>query len=293
MAIHSIAGVSSDVHQGDLFQYIFLTNTFLSSVVPQIIEIAFAFAVSILLMRRIASRWVNNRSSDQQSGEAVIQFLFVLPLLLCILLVIFQIALLMQAKFVVNYAAFCAVRSAVVVIPEGVQSGVTSKSEAPGEINGDDPTYPKLAEIRRAAGLACVSISPTASAGLALGPGLQGSGLESLPKALTVFGPSQTLRFLNRAPYALSSGVTTVTVEKTQSPAGAGGNFSLVTAHLTYRYFLTVPFADKLFGKPFSGNWLTGAGYYVEIREQYTLPMENDKIFPRDLRAYQQYLTEE
>src|SRR5262245_61100301 len=60
-------------------------------------------------------------AANDESGASAVEMTLLLPLLLALLLTILQVALLVQAKFVVNYAAFCAARSAIVAIPSKAQ----------------------------------------------------------------------------------------------------------------------------------------------------------------------------
>lgn len=71
----------------------------------------------------------------ETNGQAMTEFIIVFPSLFLLFLVIIQTTLLMTAKQMVEYSAFCAARSAIVY-------------------NGNDK------KIKRAADIACISISP-------------------------------------------------------------------------------------------------------------------------------------
>lgn len=71
----------------------------------------------------------------------MVEFAIVFPVVFLFFLVIIQIALLVTARQVVNYAAFCAARSAIVQIPEDTQKA--------------------RAKAARAAAIACAPISPS------------------------------------------------------------------------------------------------------------------------------------
>src|SRR5690348_5538384 len=76
-------------------------------------------------------------------GVVVFQFLLVLPILLAVFAVAVQVVLIMQARAVVNYATFSAVRAAIVLIPARVtKSG--GKTEAANELNANDASSPKM-----------------------------------------------------------------------------------------------------------------------------------------------------
>ncbi len=70
-----------------------------------------------------------------ENGQAMTEFVIVFPSLFLLLLVIIQTTLLMTAKQMVEYSAFCAARSAIVY-------------------GGNDK------KVKRAADIACISISP-------------------------------------------------------------------------------------------------------------------------------------
>jgi hypothetical protein len=274
-----------------------LTPAFLASlVVPSLIFVG-ATALAIVLCRMMAPLIRRRPFFADQSGLLVIQFALILPLLIMSLCSVLQTALIIHGKFVVNYAAFCAARAAAVIIPEGVTSSVTGISEAPNQINTTNSQSPKMAEIRRAAALACAGISPTLTLDLEFGPGLDLGSIPNIAQSIVMFpgsvdGNQMSAQFLQRAPYALSKTVTQVVVtSQPQTPVGSGGTpFNLVTAQVTYRYYLTVPFANRLFGTAFSGF---GSSYYIEIHEQYTLPAEADYEFPEALRSIYQTTLQE
>jgi len=211
------------------------------------------------------------------------EFVMLTPLLLIVLMLTFQIALIVQAKFVVNYAAFCAARSAIVVIPTAVESSVTGKLDAENQINTNDPDSPKMHIIRRAAALACAGISPPLSSDIERNSFINPAppGITAL-RVVTLFpsivpGPSMPAQFLLRSPYALAASNTTVAVQAEKHSGSADqASYQLITTKVIYRYYLTVPIANWLFGTSF--GFLSG--YYIPIHEQYTLPSETDSIFP-------------
>ncbi|MBI1353565.1 MAG: hypothetical protein GC160_04410 [Acidobacteria bacterium] len=218
-------------------------------------------------------------------GAVVVQFMLLLPLLLSILLLVLQVGLIAQAKLVVNYAAFAAARSAVVVIPSAVRSSLTGLEEGPNEIAGGERSA-KLAIIRRAAALACAAISPPRSAELAAAVGEDEAvlGRAQLEAVALLFsgGSSSAGQYADRAWYAFAGDNTTIDVDVESHPgAGTGGtSYSLVTVTVTYRYFLAAPFADRLLGTQFEGAALWGGPYYLPIVERYTLTSEDDLVFP-------------
>jgi hypothetical protein len=288
-----------------LTPYQLLTHSFVRSVALD----ALALVASVFLLVRLAGAVVVRLRSGWGTGQSgfteVTEFVLLLPLLLCFLLLTLQLALIVHAKFVVNYAAFCAVRSAIVVYPDAIHSQITGKTEEANQIDVTDPESPKVRVIRRACALACIGISPPWTVKLAIATGSSPSATASaeLAKvAYILFPPMPNIpsfdiskQFLERAPYALNDRNTKVeiAIDRQSATGTASASYSLVTAKVTYRYLLAVPFADRLFGKPFLGGGLFGRGaYYIPITEQYTLPSEDDPTFPDAQRPADLYSIE-
>ncbi|HKX29433.1 MAG TPA: hypothetical protein VJ302_17210, partial [Blastocatellia bacterium] len=210
-------------------------------------------------------------------------------------LTILQVALITQAKFVVNYAAYCAARAAIVLIPAKVEGA--GGLEHRNQIHSPDAGSPKMTMIQRAAAMPCVAISPIWS------PGLLKSTLTPLDPGVVVpmeqvallfpanrEGTNISQQLVGRAHYAFNPDNTRVEIFSEEG--GPGGGFemhALVRARVTHRYYLTVPFADRLFGKSFYGTtFLNGigllnfSGFYATITEEYTLVNEGEPPFPPD-----------
>jgi hypothetical protein len=241
-----------------------------------------------------------------ERGAVVLQFVLLLPLLLCVMLTTFQLALVVHAKFVVNYAAFCAVRSAIVIVPTAIVSRPTGKRERANVVNFKDPDSPKLHIVRRAAALACVGISPPWSlkTWIDTGTPLNWTGFAPLTTMSAVFDTytpkiDPGLEFMKRQSYAFSADNTKIKLQiepYRQNPKN-GPSYSLITAEVTYRYYLTVPFGNLLLGKRyidfgFFNRFIPGT-YYIAIRERYTLPSEDDPLWPNKERPIQDMWTVE
>jgi hypothetical protein len=292
---------------------------------------AAAFLLLILAARLAGAfaesgRWRRGRGAGApgpESGASVIEFALVLPLLLTILLLVFQIALLVQAKFVVNYAAFCATRSAIVTIPAKIYSTQTRRYEKSNTLQLNSPASPKMNIIRRAAALPVTAISPPFSPELWVHTGAPLPNRAYLAPLLMVAGlfPFSTPegKYVSgelplRAGYAYDRDNTSVAVSIAGGGGGGGGepvvengqivqsgqrrdfaDHALVTARVTYRYYLTVPVAGRLLGTPYRGGWLgylTGTGWYYPVTEQYTLPLEGEPEFPPDQEPHDRSLIE-
>lgn len=225
--------------------------------------------------------------NNSEAGASALEFLLVLPLMLALLLVILQLALVIQAKIIVNYAAFCAVRSAIVVIPARVGSRTgNTLSERRNVIYSNSPERStKMEVIRRAAAFPCLAISPEMSLNLAASTGTFGDAYldESLLTAkLAIFSPNRDYvkQTVLRWGYAFDRQNTRIEV------LNISGNRSSefkdhghVTVKVTHRYFLTVPFANRLFGTAYRGG-LFAPAFYLPVTEEYTLLNDGEPLFP-------------
>jgi hypothetical protein len=218
---------------------------------------------------------VGRRLNKQAGVATTLEFVILLPFVIFTLFLLFQVALIIQAKVIVNYAAFCAVRSAIVVLPASVKSGATMKTEMAGFMDLKNPSSAKVAIVRRAAALACISISP-----IGVGPGLSTppvSGGSGNPMRLSAFEA-----FGERSRYALAPENTTAEIEINAPQVSSGRNrFVLITVRVSHRYYLVLPFVDRLLGKAYGIH----RGFYFPITQEYTLPSGTDPEYPERLKA--------
>lgn len=275
---------------GHLPRYSIFTSSFVSSILPltffAIVLAMLTFRLSKAIARsKKASLLVN---SDHESGSSAVEFVLVMPPLLALLLMIFQIALLVQAKFVVNYAAFCAARSAIVIIPDEFPGGGGVPAEGRNQLATPERSE-KFEIIRHAASLPLTAISPLPgwrpATGSPLLTNLDDASHLLLLAPFDVTPRSMMAQAIIRGPYAYDDNNTALTIITPQGERG--GSFKehdFVTVRVTYRYYLVVPFAKKLFGTAYSGNpfinIIFGTDYYYPVVEQYTLPMDGEPIKP-------------
>ncbi len=268
-------------------QYSMFTSSFVRSIVPLIV---FGLVLGFLSLRisgaiARAKKIAPAHNKENESGTSAVEFVLVLPALAVLLLMILQIALIVQAKFVVNYAAFCAARSAVVVIPDDV----AGRPSEPRNRIGNPDSSEKVEIIQRSAALPLTAISPLPGFSVAKGvPVLTNPAVIADLVKLAPFdvAPRSMMgQVMLRAPYAYhleNTAVKVLTLEGAE-----GGSFrdhDWVTVKVQYRYYLAVPFAKKLFGTSYSGNpfWniIFGTDYYYPIVEQYTLPVDGEPMLP-------------
>jgi hypothetical protein len=289
LSLFSNHGVSLDFPElsgGRFPHYSVFTSSFVSSVWPISLLAIVLASIAIRLARAIArsGNSVDIKEVDAESGSSAVEFVLVIPPLAVLLLMILQIALIVQAKFVVNYAAFCAARSAIVVIPDNVSANRTVE---PRNHIGNPDTSEKLETIHRAAALPLSAISPLAGFSVETGlpvltnPDAMVELLKLIP--FDVGSPSMVGQMMLRAPYAYHRENTVVKVLTLEG--NEGGSFQehdWVTVKVTYRYYLAVPFAKKLFGTSYSdnpiSNFLFGTNFYYPISEQYTLPVDGEPM---------------
>ncbi len=273
---------------GRVPRYSVFTPSFVSSVWPISLLAILLAVIAIRLTIAIArsENTVDLNEADAESGSSAVEFVLVIPPLAVLLLMILQIALVVQAKFVVNYAAFCAARSAIVVIPDNVSANRTAE---PRNRIGNPDTSEKLETIHRAAALPLTAISPLAGFSAATGlpvltnPDAMVQLLKLIP--FDVGSPSMVEQMMLRGPYAYHPDNTVVKVLTLDgNESGSFKDHDWVTVKVSYRYYLAVPFAKKLFGTSYSNNpisnFLFGTNYYYSINEQYTLPVDGEPMSP-------------
>jgi len=150
-----------------------------------------------------------------ENGQAMVEFVVVFPVVFLLCLVIMQTFLLLTARQVVNYAAYCAARSAIVFLPDSGNTEAKKKAE-------------------RAAIIACWSISPMKGFGSA----------ETFIKPIEDMVEGATgINFDLARRYNMARSLVTVnlTPEKITSP------HQDVTAEVTYNVVMGIPIANRLF----------------------------------------------
>lgn len=270
-------------------QYTPFTGSLALSVGPLLLA---ATALVVLVVRfsgRLRAAWEPTPQIAGESlvagenGRSAIEFLLLLPIVLSILLLILEVALMVQAKFVVNYAAFCAVRSAIVWIPADAPGG-----EARNHIDRTDSSSDKMQKIWRAAAFACVSISPHYSSSLVDRTGISDASddQKDAVERIAAFFPSDgdgnvADSFKNRLAYGFDSANTTIEIVAESGGshdqnAGDYGDHDPVTVRVTHRFYLGIPLANRLMGTSFGAG--PGSGFYYPISEQYTLLNEGEPL---------------
>ncbi|MBW2562999.1 MAG: pilus assembly protein, partial [Deltaproteobacteria bacterium] len=152
-----------------------------------------------------------------ENGQAMVEFVVVFPVVFLLCLVIMQTFLLLSARQVVNYAAYCAARSAIVFFPEGGNAAAKKKA-------------------KRAAIIACWSISPMKGFGSA----------ETFIKPIEDMVENATgINFELARRYNMAR--SNVSVKLKPAKLNVKTPHQDVTAEVTYDYVMGIPIVNRIF----------------------------------------------
>jgi hypothetical protein len=209
-------------------------------------------------------------------GTSELEFAMAFPVFLMTVLVTIQIALLINATLVVDYAAFAAARSAAVWVPEAV-------SGEPANVIGNSKLFsPKWGRIQRAAMLSCLPLSPRISGIIAAFIGQPADYPAGALRAIAQRGAPQpnagidyahlAQDFVDKWPYTYA--YTSVELVDAGGRPRRQFDGGTITAQVTYDFYLNVPFAGRLLGT-LGGGRRFGFGlldpFYMPIEASYTL----------------------
>ena len=180
------------------------------------------------------------------SASAVLDFTLVFPIFTMVILVLIQLALLINARLIVNYAAYAACRSAVVWLERG-EAIAQEKAE-------------------QAAAVGCLPIAPGRSTW---------GGLVAAPKVAPLYlhgrvGGGGLARRIARGGSKLANAERSTRVE-IDCPEGALDPHDPVTVTVEHDFYLSVPYGDLLFRD--AGLGALGLPS-TTIRDHYTLTHE-------------------
>jgi len=212
-------------------------------------------------------------------GTSELEFAMAFPVFLVSVLTTVQMALTINALLVVDYAAYCAARSAIVWIPQALPGEPAHAVDA-----GQSRSSEKWSRVRRAATLAVTPIAPRLSRfrfGLSIpaSGGVDGRGLARLAQAAdaSLSGRVDYVRMgaAIADKWLYANWFTDVRLEdragRLQSRFESG---STVTARVTHKFELAVPFASQAIGAAFGSRYLPLiGGYYLPLTAAYTLRM--------------------
>ena len=178
-----------------------------------------------------------------QNGQAMVEFVVVFPVVFLLCLVIMQTFLLLSARQVVNYAAYCAARSAIVFFPEG--GNTAAKKQA-----------------KRAAIIACCSISP-----------MKGFGsTETFIKPIEEMVEGATgINFELARRYNMAR--SNVSVDLKPAKLNSKTPHQDVTAEVTYNYVMGIPIANRIFYEMWKRDCKKDGQLYIfTFKASCTLP---------------------
>jgi len=251
-------------------EYSLLRMELLRSIAPWLV----AFLVCAYLSWRIG-RWLlrsRPRAGIQggQTGSATFEFTLAFPFFLGILFTTIQLALALNAKLIVDYAAFCAARSASVWISQDLGG------DPPNTVKKDSSKWNK---VRGAARVACTPISPKYTsyarlAGLEQRSPHQASDLQANLRETMIPGVADWstawLDYAGKWPYAYL-------YTEIDFPRASGGNtkrFSadgMLAVKVTHDFDLAVPFAGAAIGRAFGSRRYVIGAWYVPISATYAM----------------------
>jgi len=248
-----------------------------------------ATAALIVVGRAMARLGLRPRRSiaSDQAGVAVLEFVLLFPIAMAIILVMIQSAMLMTGNLLVHYGAFCAARSAVVWIPADLR-----RFGEPPNVVASPESSVKLRRIRQAAVL---GVLPAGAMSSRFGrPADAAAVRRTLQRVYGHYGQSpagwldeplaakygyvsdedHTWVQLSAPTYevdhqrddALDGRIDQVFFDGTAIPPYGPAEPITVTLH--HRLYLSVPYANRLFGYALDGY----PGHYAtEIAVSYTL----------------------
>jgi hypothetical protein len=219
----------------------------------------------------------------REDGSATLEFALILPIALMFVLVMTQSSLVMGGNLCANYSAFCAARTAIVVVPRDF--GV----EEPRNVVGDPGSSSKLRRIHLAAVWAVLPVSCTHPDGPSVNPGTLQSGLEAAFSASGVPTPPWVGADLGRR-LAWAQEHTTVELAPPANRVSYEANEDLRVS-VRHDFYLSVPYASKVFSMIAGEGMEVGSPpgqYALTMRSSCRLTNEGEQDFvdveqfPRD-----------
>lgn len=246
----------------------------LPALVPHLLFLLAAVAVAWTAGRRMLRLGRRLRPMAADHGTTPLEFAWALPVFLAGVLTCIQSALLLRAALVVDYAAFCAARSASVWVSHTIGG-------EPGNVIRAGRSR-KWERIQQAATVACLPISARVSEGFGLFRALGMGSLPVLPRGLAagLVGGGAPARlfadYLDRWPY--SSTFTTVQVNGVDASSGRQLRIapnSTLTVTVRHDYLLDVPFVGTGLARVLGGGRRLGRPY-VSLSSTYTMQSWGD-----------------
>jgi len=256
--------------------YSFLRAELLQALLPFVFGYAGALAGAVATGRFLAARLTRpySRPLDDR-GTSEMEFALAFPIFLMTILITIQMALLVNAALIVDYAAFAAARSAAVWVPE------STGGEPSNGIGNTHLFSPKWRRIDRAAMLACLPLSPRLSQIWRAFVGQPADYPATALRAIALRGAPQpdpdidythlAEDFFDKWPYTYA--FTSVELIDGNGRPRRQFDGGTITARVSYRFYLNVPFAGPLLARVGGGGRFGGIlePQYMPIEAAYTL----------------------
>jgi hypothetical protein len=257
--------------------YTMMRAELVGAIAPFLAAALAAFVATLAFARLLTGRLRRLRLPRfGEAGTVELEFAMAFPFFLMSVLTVVQMALLINATLIVDYAAFCAARSAAVWVPYSLPN------EPPGTLAEDRSRSEKWTRIRRAATFATLPISPRATTLITGALGLDDAPQEDREAVLQLARSRQldpsAVDFVQLTADLLDKWITSrqlTNVQLLDENGDASERFELnqpVTARVTYRFYMNVPVVGTLIGSVIGGRFggLIGP-YFVPIRTSYSL----------------------
>lgn len=204
--------------------------------------------------------------SKNEAASTTFEFAVSLFLFLIIALTIAQIAFVLHARLIVQYAASCACRSAVVWIPADLEEKEPINTLPYYESKKDEETSTKMLHIKSAAAMACIPLAPSSlekSESLPLEI-VEKIIQQTFPEGLTSSLPTRLAK-----KWIMSRILTKVSV----SPPESGEQYEpdeLIRVSVTHKYYVDIP------------GPLTFFSSYINITDVVAMPNNGEQTYPNN-----------
>ena len=183
---------------------------------------------------------------DGQSGVAILEFVMVMPIALFLVLMMAQSALLLVGHMTVNYASYCAARSAIVIVPLD-RTDVTGEPPNVLDMDAHHDYTAKHDAIRQAAIWAVLPISSSSRRLADGGSDVLEKGLQEI---FDTYGRGQVPRWMFRLlerKLTYADEYTEVWLDEPANGSGFYGDGEVLVTYVRHTFYLSIPYAGRLY----------------------------------------------
>jgi hypothetical protein len=208
----------------------------------------------------------------EEEASAVLDYVLVLPFFTIIVLTVVQLALLVNAKLVVGYAAFAAARTAAVWIPAELGD------EEANRIGGDQKRSQKWSRILSSARIGCL---PIASSQMPFGLGSGGAagdaigvGVGALMTPLLAHDLVEMDIRVSRAgrKWLWAGAFTEVSIDGVEDSGRTFGATDPIEITVSHRFYLNVALAGSILQPLLAEDDLDRLYDTITVSDSYVLP---------------------